>query len=172
MGATFRSVNEAAPKWVASNRYWRKVGYVTLAVALVVPFFVADEEVGLAEGLAIAMGFTLPPVLWMRRLAAWEEDDVLVIRSWFATKRRPWSDIDGLRLIERNWGTSWVTAAVQRGDKRTYLNSMVAVSDAGVEQLIEELEVLAIRRGLSVDEPPEATFRQGDAGIGGFRPFD
>lgn len=159
--------------WTASNRYWRKCGYLILALAVIVPFFVADEEVGLQEGLLIAMGFVLPPVLWTRRLAAWEEDEALVIRSWFTTKRRSWHEIDRLCLIERNWGTtSWLTAAVRHGRKRTYLNSMVAVSAAGVAQLIEELEVLAGGRGLSVDEPPEALFRKVDAGLRGVRPFD
>ena len=165
-------MSEAFARWRASNRYWRKCGYAILAIAFLVPFFVDEPDIGVVEGLAIAIGFALPPVLWMRRLAAWEEADVLVIRKWFTTKRVPWTDIDRLLLIERNLGTSWITAGVQHGKKRTYLNSMVAVSDAGVKQLIEELEALGGPRGLDVDEPPEATFRQGDAGIGRFRPFD
>ena len=157
---------------MASSRYWRKCGSFILIVAVVVPFFVADEEVGLVEGLAIAIGFALPPVLWMWRLGAWEDDDGLVIRSWFRTKRRSWNDIDRLCLIERNWGTSWVTAAVRHGNKHTYLNSMVAVSNAGVGQLITELEVLAERHGLAVDDAPDSVFRSVDKGLGGFRPFD
>ncbi len=135
-------------------------------------FFVAEEDGGLVAGMAIAIGLVLPLVLWMRRLGAWEEDDGLVIRSWFRTKRRSWNDIDRFCLIERNWGTSWVTAAVRHGNKHTYLNSMVAVSSAGVGQLITELEVLAERHGLGVDDAPDSVFRSVDKGLGGFRPFD
>lgn len=162
-----------ASGWRASNRYWRKSGNVLLVTAAATVPWAILSGVPWWHVAPISFGLALPAVLWMRRLAAWDNGESLVIRSWFTTKYLSWSDVDSLCLVARSsGGRPWLSAAARHGKRRTYLNSMAAVSSGGAAQLLSELDVVADRHGLTVEIPEMPTFSSKSEAVFGFRLWD
>jgi hypothetical protein len=137
--------------WRASNCYWRKARRLVVLVCIVLPILSA-RVMPFALSMSISLAIAVPLVVWTRRLAAWDEGDVLVVRGWFRTTRIPWKDVELLSLAVRGGSTKWIVAAVRHGRTTTYLDSMVATSAAGAAELAEELRGLGRPHGIEVDD--------------------
>jgi len=137
-------------EWRAGSRYWKGCGLFLHGSALAVPYLSgADDPVDTALAMLVVVS---PLVLWMWRVAAWEEPGGLAIRNFFRAKVIPWDAIEKLELSETFCSTDWIYGAVRHDRGSTHIKALVAVRIFGSDRMIADLRDLASRRDLPLDE--------------------
>ncbi len=142
-------------RWHARGWYWKACGLFILVVAFATPLIViANDAFETALGMVLLAS---PFVIWIWRIAAWEEASGLAVRNLFRTKRIPWDTIERLEVSDTFWspGTTWsgwAYGAVKHNGGKTHIKAMIAIYAFRPESMVAELRELATRNGLSVDE--------------------
>ncbi len=136
--------------WRARSWYWKGCGLFLFGAASAIPLLSGADD---AAGAAIAMLLLVSPaVLWLWRIAAWEEPAGLAVRNLFGTRRIPWHAIEKLELSGTFWSTDWSYVAVRHDGQKTHVKALIVVFPFSTRSVVAEVRDLASRRGLPIDE--------------------